>query len=1088
MTFSQSRFPPILRWIFSFVILFLLKHLCFSQDGTPKAISQFVEHSWDNTNGLPQATVLKLLQDRHGYVWIGTQEGLIRFDGQKMTLFDRTQNPHLKSDFIRSLIQTRDGAILAGGRLGLFEVRNGQIQTFSTKSNNPDDMVFALQEDDDKVWVGTSHGLYTLKNRQFTKTDLAGHLPKTGILSILKDHSNRLWLGTTAGLFCFKDNQPIPLPQGSRPQNHIQALFQASNGDIWVGSHQGAYRLRNQTWQGFSLADGLPGNNVLSFEECHKKILWIGTNRGLTRFKDDVFLDDPQKTTLNTVHDLLADSEGAIWVGTQSKGLKRLSPGVVTPIGAPEGLPPSSVRAIISDGDNGQWLGTRNGLVHWRHGKATVFNREAGLSSNDIKTVYLDSQNRLWVGTGFGGLILLKDQKVVKVYQKAQGLEGATVRTITEDEQGSIYVALSDGGVSIIKENTLKNLTMRDGLASNAAYTVKPTKHGLWIGYRGEGLDLIKDGVVTHFDQNDGLAGSSVFTIHETENGEIWVGTDSGLSFFNGKDFESILIQDGLYNGLAFSITEDDLGRFWMSCNKGVYSIEKKAIELFLQGKIKRVQSSVFDASTGMRNQECNFGGQASSFKDKQGKLWFPTISGLAIIDSNTALIPPKSPPMHLERIVANQKPFPEGLLPSILGSGIENLEVHYTALTFDLAQKVRFQYFLEGFDDQWVDAGNRRVAFYTNLPPGNFHFRLRIDVGNGIWHETIEPWSFEIRPYWFQRPWIWAAVVLAIIALCWQAFRLKEARHHANQAHLEHLVEKRTKALSATNQRLLETREALIAAARRTGQAEVTTNVLHNIGNALNSMNVTTTVLQQHMQRSKVELLARVVQLIHEHSHEPDFLRTEQGKKALYTLERLSEQFSSQNQRLEHEISNLERQVSHQNELIRAQQNVFDNTPNFREQIDLRFVIDEAINTLETESQGIDITRDYRITGTFHLEKTKLTQALLHLLSNGIFAVKANSEPPRMRVECSRRSPTALEIAISDNGIGIAKEHLARIFFNGFSQFEGKDGFGLHHCANIISEMGGRIWAESPGPGLGATFKIILPVYETRDAGLELN
>lgn len=1077
MLYPQGRFPriPVLPGLRLFLtILFSFTALGQSDH---KAISQMIENTWDNKSGLPQATVLNLLQDQQGYIWIGTQEGLVRFDGTTMKLFDRAHYPQLKSDYVFSLTQRSNGTIWVGTRVGLYTIRQGILQLFPRETGPPTETISALQEDGDQMWLGTPSGLFRYKNGRFKEIPFSNQLPSPNVQSLLMDQKRRLWIGTMEGIACFKDGKRIPLPPGGVPRTQVKAIFQTSEGHLWFGTQEGAYRLYNGEWLSYSRSDGLPGNHVLSFEEHHKGLIWIGTDRGITRYKNGFFLDDPKKIPMNTVHELLVDKEGSIWLGTQSKGLKRLSPGIMTPVGFSEGLPPHSVRSIAGDGKDGMWLATRGGLVHWTKKAIKVLTTEQGLISNNLKVVFRDSKGRLWLGTGFNGAMVLEDNKVIKTYQKGQGITGNTIRTIAEDDEGTIYLASTDGGVSIIKESGITNLTTKQGLTSNTVLSLLPTEEGLWIGYQSSGVDFWKDGHVTHYSQKDGIPGNSIFCFLKRENGDLWLGSDSGLSRFDGKGFQSVQIQDGLHNGLAFSIMEDDIGGFWMTCNKGVYRIELKAMEHFLNGKLSRIRSTVLDTSNGMRNQECNFGGYGSSYKDSSGQIWFPTISGVVKVDPQTAMEPPKIPPIRLEKAVINQRPLPEALFPIELGAGVENLEIHYTALAFTLSKKIRFQYFLEGFDDKWVDAGNRRTAYYTNLPPGDYRFHLRFDLGDGAWQETLVPWSFTIQPHWYQNIYVWFLCSLCVVFLLWQVYRLKEIRHKAQQAQLEYVVKERTQALAETNQQLLETRGELINAARKTGQAEVTTNVLHNMGNALNSLNVTTNVLVEQLEKSKVPLLQRVTELLEEHAQDPDFFQSDRGRKAIHTLTKISEQLGSQHRQFKDEVQGLERQVFNQNELIRAQQNVFDTNPNFREEIDLRFILDEVIKINHADLQDIKIVREYEIAEALFLEKNKLTQVLLHLVNNSIQALQNNPIPSTLTVQCKKRATQAVEITLTDNGIGIEKENLAKIFFNGFSSWEGKDGFGLHHCANIVGEMGGRLWAESEGLGKGASFKIVLPI-----------
>ena len=729
-------------------------------------ISEYVHDVWQTADGLPQNTVQAIAQTPNGYLWIATQEGFVRFDGLSFQVFDRKTNPEISNNDIRALCVARDGSLWVGTLLGdLVRLKDGKFTSYATKHELGENAVSAIYEDRDaNLWVGTrGEGLYQLKHGRFKVYKTPDGLANDSVSSIIEDRDGALWIGTDGGLSIIRGGAFMTLSV-MRGLSHdiVRAVIQDRKGAVWIGTEGGGlHRYQDGKLTAYTLKDGLPSNSVHAVHEDREGNLWVGTSSGLSRLQHGRFENYAVRDGLsdNSVGSLFEDAERSLWIGTQNGGLNRLRKGSLTNHGTLEGLSVPAVWTVTQDASGNIWAGSDGGgLNRFSNGRFTVLTRKQGLSGNTIGALYPAKDGSLWVSTD-AGLDRLKDGKIT-TYTTKQGLPArressglspsVLVKAIAQDQQNNLWFGTDGGGLCIFKDGRFTTYTTKEGLASSVVLWLTPRRDGgMWIGTT-KGLSKLEGGLFTTFNTSNGLANNNIVTMYEDAEGVLWIGTEGGLSRLKHGKLTTYTSRDGLFDDLTFQILEDDRGNLWMSCNKGIYRVAKKELNSFADGLLRSVTSVSYGVSDGMKSKECAGGVQPAGWKSRDGKLWFPTIQGLVTIDPNDMPTSAHVPAAIVEKITAGRLSIDQATEVHFL-PGERNLEFQFTAPTFIAPGRVQFRYQLQGFDKDWVDAGTRRIAYYTNIPPGIYHFTVTASNGDGLWNTKGASVGIYLAPYFYE-------------------------------------------------------------------------------------------------------------------------------------------------------------------------------------------------------------------------------------------------------------------------------------------------------------------------------------------------
>ncbi len=741
-----------------------------------RELSQFGHQVWLTENGLPQNTVHAIAQTADGYIWIGTEEGLARFDGVRFTVFDKQNTTQLKSNYIRTLLADRQGALWIGTAEGLVRLLNGKFTLFTTNEGLPSNTIQAVLEDRaGNLWVATATGLGLFKSGGVTTFTTKERLIGGSIQALFEDAAGALWIATPYGVGRVKDDKFLNYTvRDGLGSNSVRAIQQDREGRLWFGSLGGLSSFDGSSFRTYTTRNGLPNDRIISLHASRDGGLLIGTASGLCRFSNGLFtgFNSGEQLATSTILSLLEDLEGNLWVGTESGGVNLLKDTKFTTYTVRNGLSHDLIKSIYQDHQGNTWIGTDGGGLNLlKDGKVSAYTTSDGLSSNVVLALTGDAAGNLWAGTPEG--LNRFSQGRFTVYTAADGLANNDVRSISTDRRGNLWIG-TRGGLTRMKDGVFKTYTEVDGLPNDLIATLyEDTKGNLWIGTFG-GLSRLTNEEFTTFTTRDGLSNDAVISIHEDSDSTVWIGTNGGgLNRLKDGKLTAYTTRDGLLDDVVYRILEDGRGNLWLSCRKGVFHIGKKELDEFASGKISSIAPVAYGTADGMMTRECSGGGDPAGWKGSDGKLWFPTIKGVAMIDPERIKTNSQPPPVVIEQIrIDDQSIAPSDGLE--LPPGTTRFDLYYTAPSFAAPEKVRFKYKLDGFDKDWIDSGTRRIAYYTNLRPGAYTFRVIASNNDGIWNETGASFGLYLRPYFYQTYWFYAVLVLGLALLAWLLFGLR--------------------------------------------------------------------------------------------------------------------------------------------------------------------------------------------------------------------------------------------------------------------------------------------------------------------------
>ncbi len=773
-----------------------------------KAVTQYGHEAWGVEQGLPQNSVQAILQGRSGYLWLGTEEGLVRFDGVRFVVFDRRNTAGFTDNYVSALLEDRHGTLWIGTRQGgVIRYAAGIFTALTKKDGLPSDFVRCLAEDSQgRVWLGTDAGLALWTGKGFERFTVREGLSSDAVRSICEDAEGNLWIGTRGGgLDRFRDATFTAYRRSDGlPSDDVWCTLAARDGTLWIGTAgSGLAHMIHGRFTTVTAADGLHSDFVGALLEDRHGNLWVGTDGGgVSRLSAGRWVSYTTKEGLSNdfVQSLLEDREGNLWIGTQGGGINRLEDQKFTLLSAREGLSRDAVWSISEDRQGAMWIGTLGGGLNRLDADGIrVFTTRDGLPSDAVWSTLDASDGSLWIGTRGGGLARYKDGRFT-TFGTAEGLPASIILCLLEDRRGVLWVGTS-AGLARLDGNRFRAFTTRDGLPNDSILSLLESRQGvLWIGTRG-GLSRRVEEKFSNLTTAQGLSNDTIFDLHEDAGGEVWCGTaGGGIDRIGPGRIRSYGSHDGLFDDLVYRILEDSLGNFWMSCNRGIFRVNRRDFDRYDRGQIRSIPSTAFSRADGLRNPECNGGFQPAGWKSRDGRLWFPTIAGAAVIDPAHIPVNKVLPPVVLEDLFVDGRPWPLRA-GSRIPAGKGNFEFRYTGLSFAAPERVGFRYRLEGFDAAWIDAGNRRIAYYTNLPSGSYTFRVSASNDSGVWATEAASYSFFVEPRFYQTSWFFLLCVVAAGIVGEGAYVLRVQRLKARQRVLEGLVAERTRQLAEANQ-----------------------------------------------------------------------------------------------------------------------------------------------------------------------------------------------------------------------------------------------------------------------------------------------
>ncbi len=1049
-----------------------------------KALTQYHLDAWSTDDGLPQNSINALIQTRNGYLWLGTQEGLVRFDGISFKGYDKS-NSALSVNYVGPLAEDRHGALWIGTRGGgLSRFQDGTFTTFTTDDGLPSNEISVLMADRaGTLWVGSyEEGLARLPGGQIAALAPLPGLPSKKISALHEDRQGALWIGTRdGGLTRLHEGRLTTFTTAEGlASNDVTALHDDRHGALWIGTRDGGLsRFKDGRFTTFDTDDGLPVNGVYALFEDAAGSLWIGTFQGgLCRLQAArlACFSTTEGLTHNTVKTLFSDREGSLWIGTDGGGLNRLRDGKFTTYSTQEGLVNNFVFTVYEDDQGGLWVGTEGGgASRYRDGRFTTFTAKDGLASDFVRSIYGTRDGSLWMGTG-EGLSRLKNGRFT-TFTTQDGLADNAVWALYADAQDNLWIA-TEHGLARYRDGRFTTFTTQDGLSSNIITAIAEGADGtLWVGTYNGGLNRFKDGrAVATYSTEDGLEADFVLSIYVDAEDTVWFSTrEGGLSRLRDGRLTTFTTKDGLFNDTILQILEDDRGNLWMSSSRGLFVLNKQDLHRFADGQLEALTPTVYDQTDGLKTQEFSGGTQPAGWRGKNGWLWFPSVgAGIAGIDPAQIARNELPPLVALEEATANDRAIPlQGT--ATLSPGLDKFEFHYAGLSLLAPEKVRYRYMLEGVDEDWVEAGTRREAFYTNLAPGTYTFRVKARNNDGVWSTEAASVSFYLQPFFHQTPLFFVLCALGLILLAFVAYRLRVGHLKRRERELVQLVEERTVDLrqekERTEEALLETEEARREAERQKEIVEEAKAVIEEQAEKLQEMDrIKTRFFNNISHEFRTPLTLNIGPLENALMGVYGPVSDEMRKRLEIMLRNSRLLLRLINQLLDVsklESGKMELKVRHGN-LVELLEGVVLSFTAFAEKKHLAL-------TFQAEQESFSLNFD-----PGHLEKV-----FFNLLSN---AVKFTPEQGRITVSICHGAPNTqgvegetVEIRFQDSGPGIPEKDLPYIF-DRFHQVDGTiskvqegTGIGLSLVKELVELHGGTIRVESQ-VGRGTTFLVTLP------------
>ena len=737
-----------------------------------RSLTQYARTVWTQADGLPQDTVRAITQTTDGYLWLGTEEGLARFDGYEFTTFDK-RNGDLPSNYITSLAATADGALWIGTSAGLARYHDKHFRTFTTKDGLPDNSITSLYADrTGTLWIVAGAGLSHFENGRFTNYSPGPQL--ISARAVVEDRRQQLWVGGMGGVSRFAAGDFVTLIGGQQLAGRfVTCLATGADGTLWVGSSGGVLAIApDGAVRSYRTAEGLPDPMVRALWCDRSGMIWAGTNRGLARFNGRRFTVALSETGVVSVRSIAGDREGNLWVGDNS-GLSRLRDEVFTVYGRSEGWPSLNPTTAFEDHAGRIWVGFHDsGLMQAGGGERRVYTSHDGLPDNQVYSIRETRAGDLLIGTR-AGLAVMHEDDTIRVFRPADPLNRFNVYDAMEDNAGRIWLATpaglerSDGGhFSLVQpgEPVPNALVVTLCLGLDGA---------VWAGTSGKGLWRVQGQERRLFTTADGLSNDAVRSIYQDPDGTLWIGTfGGGLNSYRNGRFLRYTEKDGLLSDNVAKII-DDGASLWLATTRGICRVWKSQLREFAAGRRKTLEPVNYGAADGLRSVQCapEYPASAGGVRLREGPIWFPTARGMAVFDPQAGPHAKVAPMVHVVEIKADGAPVDLDR-PARLAPGVDRLQVRYTALHFSAPERVQYWYRLEGLETDWVWAGSRRVIDYNSLPHGSYRFTVRAQVPDAPAAE--DSYAFVLLPHFYETAWFRVLAVAALGGLVWLGFLLR--------------------------------------------------------------------------------------------------------------------------------------------------------------------------------------------------------------------------------------------------------------------------------------------------------------------------
>jgi ligand-binding sensor domain-containing protein/signal transduction histidine kinase len=1063
----------------------------YSKDVNPQNFSSF-----SKLQGLRHDQIRSMIQDKAGNLWLGTDDGLTKYDGKYFSHYSTDQG--LNNNLILSVFQDNKENLWFGSYGGGVTKFDGKYLTeFTVSEGFSNNVVNCIFEDNsDNLWFGTNGGVTKYDGKYFTNFTTKEGLCHNDVRSVLQDDSGRIWISTNGGGISVFDGKSFSnySEKEGLIQNFITILCKDKKGNIWLGSaSKGVMKFDGAAFSVYSEKEGLGNNYIRSIVPDNNGSLWFGSSAGgLSNFDGTYFTNytESEGLTTNTIRSSLIDRNGNIWLGTRGGGLARFDGNLFTHFTSNEGLSHSRVMCILEDTPDNLWIGTYGGYVTKSstrvvNGKKvryfTYFGEKDGLLNSRIYSIVKDREGNIWFGSDGGGVSKYYGETMT-TYTTKQGLCSNIIRKIYQDKDGNFWFATYGFGVSKFDGKNFTNYTKDQGLTSNNILSILQDSTGnIWFGTDDGGLTCFNGASFIHYTKKQGFFNNTVYSILQSRDGILWFGTGGdGVIRYDGKVFTRYADDEDHNNNYVLSLLEDSQSKIWAGTRFGLFVIKEGNPERTLGYESNELFKS-YIYEDGFIGIGCNIGAITEA---DDGTIWIGTTDRLTAYHpegEKSDTIPPNLQITGIQLFNENI-PWPElqrtkdttivlhnGVIAGALKfSGIlkwtglpENLSLPYNNnyLTFNYIgisvtqnKKIRYQYKLEGVNDNWSAPTSRTEASYGNLFHGDYIFKVKAVNGEGYSGNEVS-YHFSIRPPWWQTLGFYLLIVMAV-SLSIYLFIINRLRKlKKDKETLEIKVQEQTHEITRKNKELIEQKNEIL---------EKKTAIEFQNGE----------LLKINAEKDKFfSIIAHDLR-----SPFSGFLGlTEQMAEDLPSMQ--MDQVQTIAISMKTSATNLYRLLENLLLWAKIQRGLFPFNP---VSVQLLPILNESIAMLlvSAQNKNIDIVFDMPEKIEVFADINMLQAIIRNLVSN---AVKFTPRGGNIVLSAKNITSDSIEISIKDSGIGMNPSMLNKIFqLDAQSNRSGTDGesstgLGLLLCKEFVEKHTGRIWVESE-EGKGSVFYFTLP------------
>jgi len=1005
---------------------------------TAKRITQYRLDTWQEVQGLKHNSIIALAQSADGYLWLATYAELYRFDGVTF----RNYETALAGAQPRSLFQDSQNRMWVGTTTGLYSYSNGSFTPIQLDESLPRRTISAITElHDGTLLFGTQSGIFSYDGTKLLNRSIDFDVVNSAVWCITETSDGEIWIGTERGVRRKTASfvEQIDTTSGSLKHNIVRSIIEDRFGNIWIGTGGGGItRYRNGVFSTFTTNDGLPSNVIRILYEDRNGSVWIGSSGGgLSRYLNGRFetLTSVDGLTTDVIWALCQDREGSLWIGTGGGGLNRLRDSRFTALTKKEGLGNNFLWTVYEDNRGVQWIGTNGGgVTAWENGSARTFTVGTTPLSNIVRTIVDDGKGKIWLGTSDG--VYRSASSPPHAFQKYQPIAAKLVYTITRTNDNTVWIGTQQNGVYSIINDRLTQYTTANGLPHNTVRTVTQHPNGsIWFG-TDSGI-VIMTSVRNKqewklFPHNDLFITDEIREVYIDADSVVWVGTDRGsLRRFQGNSVNQFGPEQG-YDAIAVhEIQEDDLGYLWLTCNKGIYRVNKAELNAIARGELPKTEFTLYGIVDGMGSSECNGGSQPAGWKMRNGTIWFPTMKGVTIVAPQKLPTNTIVPPVYIEQVTA------DGALVNIehsaveLAAGSNRITISFSALSLLAPELVQFKYMLEGYDNTWIKGGNGRTVSYTNIAPGTYTFKVIGANNDGVWNNEGASVTVIQQPHFYQTSWFGITAMLLFTGIVFSAYRVRINVLKTREQELKELVAERTYNLQLEKERAEQANQF---------KSDLVNIVAHDLKNPL-----TTIVGMSHM--------------LQEEEFSKDSVKD--SAKAIYgSAEQMVDLIT--------DFLNVESMEQGKINLNKMSLSLSDLTG---------YVVTTNKHLAEKKQQTVNLSACSSAESMIVGDSERLYQSIENLFSNAVKYSPFGS-PIDIQVE---RIGSVVRVSVKDYGAGLSDEDQKKLFgkFQKLSARptgnESSNGLGLSIAKLIVELHGGKVWAESQ-LGRGSTFFIELP------------